>query len=41
VLAFRTPRPWNKETLHAQAQAIQARWPLPAVKWLKVLAPLN
>jgi spermidine synthase len=41
VLAFRTPRPWDKETLHAQAQAIQARWPLPAVKWLKVLAPLN
>jgi len=41
LLAFRTPRPWDKQALHSQAQAIQGRWSLPAVKWLNVLAPLN
>lgn len=39
LLAFRTPRPWNQNALLTQAQAIQGRWPLPAVKWLKVLNP--
>ncbi len=39
VMAFRTPRPFDREMLQQQAQAIQARWPLPASKWLKALAP--
>jgi spermidine synthase len=39
VLAFRTPRAFDKNALLAQAQKIQKRWPLPATKWLKALAP--
>jgi spermidine synthase len=39
VLAFRTPKVFDAALLHTQAQAIEARWPLPASKWLKVLAP--
>jgi spermidine synthase len=39
VLAFRCPRTFDKSALFAQAQKIQARWPLPAMKWLKALAP--
>jgi spermidine synthase len=39
VMAFRTPRSFDREMLQQQAQAIQARWPLPATKWLKALAP--
>ncbi len=39
VMAFRTPRPFDRELIQQQAQAIQARWPLPATKWLKALAP--
>jgi spermidine synthase len=41
VLAFRTPKVLDAERLRAQAQAIEARWPLPASKWLKVLAPVR
>lgn len=41
VLAFRTPRPFNREALQAQAQVIEARWSLPATKWLKDLAPTH
>ena len=41
LLAFRTPRIWDANALLTQAQTIQVRWPLPAVKWLKVLAPIN
>jgi spermidine synthase len=41
LLAFRTPRIWDKQALLSQAQAIQVRWPLPAAKWLNVLAPVN
>jgi spermidine synthase len=41
VLAFRTPRALDKNTLLSQAQKIQTRWPLPATKWLKELAPLQ
>jgi len=41
LLAFRTPRVWDKHALLSQAQAIQERWPLPAAKWLKVLAPIH
>lgn len=40
VLAFRTPRTLARDALQQQAQAIQARWPLPAVKWLKALSPV-
>ena len=39
VLAFRTPRTFDKTALLAQAKKIQTRWPLPATKWLKALAP--
>jgi spermidine synthase len=39
VLALHTPRPRDDASLDAQAQLIQARWPLPAMKWLKVLSP--
>jgi spermidine synthase len=41
VLAFRTPRTFEHDMLQQQAQAIQARWSLPATKWLKVLRPLQ
>jgi spermidine synthase len=39
VMACRTPRVFDKEALQTQAQAIEARWNLPATQWLKVLAP--
>ena len=39
VLVFRSPRSFDKSALLAQAQEIQKRWPLPATKWLKALAP--
>jgi spermidine synthase len=41
VLAFRTPRTFDKTALLAQAKKIQTRWPLPATKWLKTLAPTH
>jgi spermidine synthase len=41
ALAFRTPRQVDSQTLQAQAQSIQARWSLPAEKWVRVLAPLR
>jgi spermidine synthase len=41
VLAFRTPRGWNKTALLSQAKQIQARWQLPATKWLKALKPVH
>lgn len=41
VLAFRTPRAWDKGALLTQAQTIQTRWSLPAVNWLKELAPVH
>jgi spermidine synthase len=40
VLAFRTPRTWDKNALLSQAKQIQTRWHLPAMKWLKALAPV-
>ena len=40
VLAWRRPRVFYKPHLQSQAQAIEARWPLPATKWLKALAPV-
>ena len=41
VLAFHTPHTFNKGALLAQAQMIEARWSLPAAKWLKALAPAH
>ena len=41
VLAFRTPRTYKADQLQQHAQAIEARWPLPATKWLKVLTPVQ
>jgi spermidine synthase len=40
VLAWREPRLFNKALLQSQAQAIEARWSLPATKWLKTLNPI-
>ena len=40
VLALRTARQIDHNALLAQAQTIQTRWPLPATKWLKALAPV-
>jgi spermidine synthase len=41
VLAFRTPRTWDKNALHSQAKQIQTRWGLPATKWLNALKPVR
>ncbi len=41
VLALRQACQIEPHALHAQAQLIEARWPLPATKWLKVLAPVS
>jgi spermidine synthase len=41
ALAFRTPRVVDKSTMLSQAKAIEARWPLPATKWLKALMPVK
>lgn len=38
VLAFKKARPLDKSALACQAQAIQTRWPLPAVKWVNSIA---
>ncbi len=40
VMAFRTPRTFDRDALKKQAQAIEARWPLPAMKWLQALSPV-
>jgi len=37
VLALRTPVVLQRGALAAQAEAIQARWPLPATRWVRVL----
>ena len=41
VLAQRTPAHPKRSELMARAEAIQARWPLPATKWLRVFKPLK
>jgi spermidine synthase len=41
VLAFRSPPKFEHDMLQQQAQAIQARWPLSATKWLKALRPFQ
>lgn len=40
VLAQRTPERPTRMALLARAEAIQARWGLPAVKWLKLFKPV-
>ena len=40
VLAQRTPQMLDREALLVRAEAIQARWGLPATKWLKVFKPV-
>ncbi len=40
VLALRTPQQPTRMELLARAEAIQARWGLPAVKWLKLFKPV-
>ena len=40
VLAQRTPTSPKRSELAAQAEAIEARWPLPARRWVKVLKPV-
>ena len=41
LLAQRTPQHPKRAELMARAEAIQARWPLPATKWLRVFKPLK
>jgi spermidine synthase len=41
VLAQRTPSAPKRAELMARAEAIQARWPLPATKWLRVFKPVK
>jgi spermidine synthase len=41
VLAQRTPLRPERAELLARAEAVQARWDLPATKWLKVFKPVQ
>ena len=41
VLAQRTPTRPKRAVLQAQAEAVQARWGLPASKWLRVFKPIE
>jgi spermidine synthase len=41
VLAQRTPTRPRRDLLAGRAEAIQARWGLPAAKWLRVFKPLQ
>ena len=40
VLALRTPTALSRLELLARAEAVAARWELPAVKWLRVFKPV-
>ena len=40
VLALRTPQPLKRAELQARGEAIQARWDLPAAKWVRIFKPL-
>jgi hypothetical protein len=40
VLAQRTPQHPKRAQLAAQAEVVQARWGLPASKWVRVFAPI-
>jgi spermidine synthase len=41
VLAQRSPVIPKRGALMTQAEAIQARWPLPATRWVRVLKPVS
>jgi spermidine synthase len=41
VLALRTPQHPKRGELMARAEAIQAKWPLPATKWLRVFKAIQ
>jgi spermidine synthase len=41
VLAQRTAAKQNREALMARAEIIQAKWGLPATKWLRVFKPIS
>jgi spermidine synthase len=41
VLAQRTPSRPKRDELQARADEIEARWDLPARKWLKVFKPVE
>jgi spermidine synthase len=41
VLALRTPQQPTRMALLARAEAVQARWGLPATKWLRVFKPVE
>jgi spermidine synthase len=41
VLALRTPQKIRRELLMARAETLQARWPLPATRWLRVFKPVT
>lgn len=41
VLARRSPLRPGRAALQERAEAVQARWGLPAVKWLRVLKPIE
>ena len=41
VLAQRAPTRPKRAAMLAQAEAVQARWGLPAVKWLRVFKPIE
>ena len=40
VLAQRTPSRLDRALLEARAQAVEARWDLPALKWLRAFKPV-
>ena len=40
VLALRTPVKLKRHELLQRAEAVQARWPLPATRWVKVFKPV-
>lgn len=40
VLALRTPVKLKRHELLERAEAVQARWPLPATRWVKVFKPV-
>lgn len=40
VLALRTPLKLKRDELLARAEAVQARWPLPATRWVRVFKPV-
>jgi spermidine synthase len=41
VLAQRTAERPTRMALLARAEAVQARWGLPAVKWLRLFKPVS